>query len=419
MQLNNKNITRLISLASCNLLLSPTIQAESEWDVDTAILFYTETDRVSAVEPVTSMSKDLGDDEILSFKLVIDALTGASANGSVPSSQVQTLTTSSGTGTFTTKANETPLDDTFRDTRVAFSMNWEKPIDSNNRRTLGFNVSREFDFTSLAGNVGWQHDINQKNTSFTVAANFELDEIAPVGDKPIELSTLGPPHEGDSTDTRNQVDLIFGVTQIINRSSLFQVNYSYSKTDGYLTDPYKVVSVVDTAPGANLGEPLFQLHEKRPDSRDRQSVFTRYKKMFDSGNMFDISYRFMTDDWGIESHTIDTHYRWQLNGGYYIQPHLRLYQQGAADFYRYFLLDSEVVPSNVSADYRLGDLDTQTVGIKYGRSDDKTNDWSVRLEYYLQSGESSPDEAIGQLRKQNLFPDVEAWILQFNYSFKW
>ena len=94
--------------------------------------------------------RDLGDEEILSFKLVLDSLTGASATGAVPSTQVQTFTRPSGNGTYTVDPNDTPLDDTFKDTRVAFGMNWEKPIDRNNRRTLGFNVSGEYDFASAS-----------------------------------------------------------------------------------------------------------------------------------------------------------------------------------------------------------------------------------------------------------------------------
>ncbi len=127
----------------------------------------------------------------------------------------------------------------------------------------------------------------------------------------------------------------------------------------------------------------------------------------------------MTDDWEIDSHTFDFTYRYKIDNGYFIEPHLRFYEQTAADFYRYFLLDSEAVPEFVSADYRLGKLETTTVGIKLGRDIDDNHAWSARLEYYLQTGESSPSEAIGQLTQQDLFPDVEAWILQFNYSFKW
>jgi len=413
-QLKKKRIAGLLSAATCSLLCSPVQAAEGEWDVDSAILFYAEdNDRVEAVEPVISAKKDLGDEESVSFKLVLDSLTGASANGAVPSTMPQTFTRPSGNGTYTVNPNETPLDDTFKDTRVAYSMNWEKPVDRNNRRNLGFNVSKEYDFTSISGNALWQHDTNQKNTTYSYGINIELDDFDPVGDIPEPLTDMLAQDKGSSSDSRDIVDLLFGVTQVIDKSSLFQVNLSLSESDGYLTDPYKFVSVVDAT-----GEPIQQLFENRPDSRSKQSLFGKYKKTLGNKDIFTASYRFMTDDWGVDSNTFDFTYRFRMKEGYFIEPHLRWYQQSEADFYYYFLRDSDPVPAEASADYRLGEMDATTVGVKFGKQINDQHIWSVRLEQYVQSGDSSPSEAIGQLAQQDLYPDVEATLVQFNYSFE-
>ena len=430
MRANKKNIVGLLSAATYSLLGTTSQAATDEWDIDSAVLYYSEIDRVTAIETAISGEKDLGDDESLSMKLVLDSLTGASANGAVPSTMVQTFTTPSGGGSgddddgddddegrggfYTVAPNETPLDDTFEDIRISYSLNWEKPIDRNNRRNLGFGISGETDFFSVSGNASWQHDINQKNTTLTTAINIELDEIDPEGGVPVPLSSMIDQRRLSGTESRDVLDLLFGITQVIDRTSLFQLNLSLSEADGYMTDPYKFVSVVD-----NTGEPINQLFENRPDSRSRQSLYGKYKKMFPNKDIFTASYRFMTDDWGIDSDTFDFTYRFKLNKGYFMQPHLRWYQQSEADFYRYFLHDSEPVPASVSADYRLGEMKTTTLGVKFGREIDEQHVWSVRLEQYLQTGDSSPDEAFGQLKNQNLFPDVEAWIVQFNYSFKW
>ena len=56
MQLDKKsNVYNLIALASCSLLgvANPALAADDiteDWKVDTAVLYYNETDRVSAVE---------------------------------------------------------------------------------------------------------------------------------------------------------------------------------------------------------------------------------------------------------------------------------------------------------------------------------------------------------------------------------
>lgn len=419
-----KRISGLLSVATCSLLGSTGAQADAEWDVDSAIMYYSEKDRVSAIEPVVSMKKDLNDTDTLSMKITLDSLTGASATGAVPSNQAQTFTRPSGNGSYTTSANETPLDDTFKDTRAQFSMNWDKAMDSDNRRNLGFSASKEYDFFSVSGNASWTREFNQKNTSLTGGLNLELDAIDPVGGTPLPLSdvpfaiapasiTTSTTRDGSSED-RTVLDLLVGVTQIIDRSSLFQVNLSLSMADGYMNDPYKMVSIVDAA-----GQPVNQIYENRPDSRTKTSIYGKYKKNLLNDDIFTTSLRLMTDDWGVDSETLDVTYRWQLDNGYYLQPHYRYYHQSAADFYRYFLLDSEAVPAEVSADYRLGEMDGQTIGFKFGKTDRYGNDWSVRLEQYVQSGDSNPDEAIGQLQNQDLYPDVETTIVQVNYSFKW
>ena len=419
MQLKQKKIVGLLSAATCSLLCTSVQAEEGDWDVDSAILFYAEdNDRVQAIEPVISGRKDLGDEEAVSFKLVIDSLTGASATGAVPSTQVQTFTTASGNGTYQVAPNETPLDPEFKDTRVAFSMNWEKPIDRNNRRNYGFNVSKEYDFTSISANGLWQHDANQKNTTYSYGANLEFDQVNPVGGVPDPLTSMNDQNKGSSSDSRNIIDLLFGVTQVIDRSSLFQINLSLSEANGYMTDPYKLVSVVDGISGEPLAPELGgQLFENRPDSRSRQSLYGKYKKTLGNDDVFTASYRYMTDDWGIDSNTFDFTYRLKFKEGYFLQPRLRLYDQTAADFYTYFLVDGDAVPDQASADYRLGEMEATTVGIKFGREYNRQHSWSVRLEQYVQTGESSPSAAIGQLRNQDLYPDVTATIAQFSYSF--
>jgi len=423
MQLKCK-LSGALSLASCTLLGLPSAQAESEWDIETAVMYYSEKDRVSAIEPILSMTKELSDEEFLNLKFTLDSLTGASATGAVPSTQVQTFSTPSGNDTYLVAPNETPLDPTFFDTRAQFSLSWDKPIERTLRRNLGFNISKEYDFTSIAGNASWTWDTNLRNTSYTLGANIELDWIEPEGGAPLPLSSqdpaASPPILRDGDTKQKQVyDLLLGVTQIIDRTSLVQFNLSFSLADGYLNDPYKLVSRVDSTVGPNEGEPIDQIYENRPDSRQRTGLYSHYKKQLGNRDIFSISYRYMNDDWGIDSHTIGTSYRWRLDNGYFIQPGLRYYEQSAASFYRYFLLDSDPVPETVSADYRLGEMETYTVGVKFGYSDNRNNSWSIRLEQYLQSGESHPDVAIGQLRGQDLFPDVEATIIQFSYSFQW
>jgi hypothetical protein len=124
----------------------------------------------------------------------------------------------------------------------------------------------------------------------------------------------------------------------------------------------------------------------------------------------------MTDDWDIDSHTVDLHYRWNLTSGSYFQPHLRFYSQTAASFYRTVLFDGDALPVFATADYRLGEFDAVTIGVKFGKPTPR-GEISGRLELYQQTGKAQPGSQVGSLQNFDLYPDLNAVIAQFSYSF--
>ncbi len=430
----SKKITACLASATCALLstASPNTQAqesakENDWNFDTAILYYGETDRVSLVEGVISASKDFGDQHIFSTKLVVDTLTGASASGAVSQPTAQTFTRPSGDGQYTIDPNQLPLDDTFQDTRIQLSANWLQPVGTNTRANFGANISKEYDYLSLGTSASLEQDYFNKNTTASVGLSFQIDQIDPVGGRPVALSTMVVDDGNfanedayrqafdltreEGTDTKSTVDALIGVTQVINRRMLVQLNYSFSNSSGYLNDPYKLLSLVNSN-----GETQSILHENRPDSRTKHSIYAQTKYAFDNA-VGDLSYRFSTDDWDIVSHTIDSRFRYALSDKDYVQPHFRYYQQSAADFYRPFLNENDVLGETASADYRLGDMTAFTLGLKYGHKMNNGHEWSVRAEYYQQNPENAGFDNIGVLAEQDLYPSVKAVILQFGYKF--
>lgn len=196
-----------------------------------------------------------------------------------------------------------------------------------------------------------------------------------------------------------------------------QFNYSIGKSFGYLTDPYKIISLIEASPGTNQGQPIDHYFERRPDSRTHHSLFWKTAYHL-KGDVLHLSYRYFWDDWSIKSHTVDLQYRFELSERQYFAPHVRYYNQSAADFYHHSLRNDQTIPVYASADYRLGDLNTVTVGIKYSFTTGRSSKFSLRFEYMKQSGESYPSDAIGVLRSQDLFPDVNAVIAQLSYQVK-
>ena len=433
----NPNLKGLLASAGCALLagLPNHVQAAelSDWDFDVATLVYVESDsRVNALEPVISATRNFDSETKLNLKLVVDALTGASPNGATPSDQPQTFARPSGTGEFITEAGDQPLDDTFRDTRVAMSATYSAPINRDWAYSAGGYLSKEYDYLSLGVNGSLSRYLNQKNTTLTIGGNFSLDSLNPEGNVPIGLSSVAVPgtpsfdadfasSRGTDSEDKTIADLLLGVTQVINRRTLMQFNYSISTSDGYLTDPFKIVSVIDDAAGINFGGNFQQaghnlyLYEMRPDSRVKQSLYWQTKYQRENSDIVDVSYRFMFDDWGINSHTLDLKYRWQL-GQHYLEPQLRWYSQSAADFYQpYLTASSYSAVQEVSADYRLGDLDTYTLGLKYGYRLASGNEAYARGALYQQK--STGNDGFGKLASQDLYPDTTAVMFTAGYRF--
>lgn len=431
---NNKNIKAALSVATAALLGTTTdTQAQAteddSWQFDSAFLFYSEIDRVSAGEAIINAQKSFDDEEVLNLKLTIDTLTGSSANGAVAQPTAQTFTRPSGNGQYQISENDTPLDDTFKDTRVQMNAQWTQLLVPDYTLSVGGHLSKEYDYLSLGINGNLAIDFDRKNSTFSAGFSFFYDTFSPEGGIPKPLSSMLIGNSNDkswdenfaqtrlrSNDTKTTTDLLLGFTQVINRRMIMQFNYSYSMVDGYLTDPFKVVSVVNTN-----GITQDNIYESRPDSRAKQTLYAQSMYHFEK-NVLDVSYRYMWDDWDIVSHTIDSRLRIPLGDllgkESYIQPHVRFYQQTAAEFYRPFIQESELAAIKyISADYRIGEMSAFTLGFKFGALVNGKNELSFRLEYYRQAPTDGGHESVGVLNNLELYPAIDAIIGQVTYSF--
>jgi opacity protein-like surface antigen len=392
-------------------------------------LYYGESDgRVQDASLSLLAKRWFADDKDLTLTLTVDSLTGASASGATPMDVAQTFTTPSGNAVYTIPAGQHPLDDTFIDTRVAISASWQQPLGRLYKVNAGLTASGEYDYLHIGGNVGLSRDFNNRNTTVSVGVAYARDSMDPEGGAPIPLARMldiGDLSNKMGDQDKDVVDLLLGVTQVVNRNLLVQLNYSYSDSSGYLNDPYKFISMVDgvtgdtvprtPAPGVEGPSHEFRF-ESRPEDRAKHSLFGQAKYYWD-GRVVDVSYRYMTDDWDIDSHTLDAKVRFPMGDNRYLEPHVRFYSQSEAEFYRASLVDSEPVPLYASADYRLGDFDAITAGIKYGWKTGSGNDISVRLAYYRQDGEVPAEQIIGNQSQRELYPGLDAIIFNFSYRF--
>ena len=401
---------------------------EPKWDFNTSLLYYGEDDdRVQDASFKSMVRRLFADDRSLSLGLTVDALTGATPSGAIRQDGVQTFTRPSGSSAYSVPAGELPLDDTFRDTRVAITAGWQQPAGEKGLINIGLSASSEYDYLHTGLNASYAHDFNNRNTTVSAGFAFARDSIEPVGGAPIPLTNML-----DVGDTSNRLgdqdkdvfDVVLGVSQVISKNLLVQANYSLSQSDGYLNNPYKVLSLVDGVTGDTLpwipgpeGGPSGQfLFESRPDERTQHSIYTQ-AKYYVNGKVLDASYRFMTDDWEIDSHTLDLRYRWPIGASSYLEPHLRYYTQSEAEFYRLSIDSSAAMPQFASSDYRLGNFDAITAGLKFGWKTRNDHDMSLRVEWYTQSGTVPGEQLIGSQASRDNYPDLNALIVQFSYRF--
>lgn len=382
MQLTN---TSRLALAAAGLLGAANVSSVSaaDWSHEASVLYYGESDdRVTDGSLKYQGIRTKGEDSTLTINLGVDSLTGASPSGVAPSDTVQILTSPSGNGTTTYPANQLTLDDTFKDTRVAGSASWSQPaFDENTKVNFGGSFSSEYDYLHLGISAGLAREFNNNNTTASVGFAYSGDTVEAVGNAPLPFSNQNDA-KGSDSESKDTLDLMFGLTQVISKDTILQLNYGFSNSDGYLNDPYKWVSRVDT-----LGSIVESLHESRPDSRTGHNVYASLKHNLSDNKVLTTSARVYTDDWGIDSYTLDAKFRVGLKGNTSIEPHFRYYHQSEADFYVPQLNAADSLPNYASADYRLAEFDAYTVGATYRWGNDRK--WRLTGELYTQDPAST------------------------------
>lgn len=424
------NISKPLSTACCtlfatgNTLLSSGLSAEihqphnaEPWNMNIGIASYIEKDRNTGLELLIDGSRSIDEDQI-SIRFELDVITGATPNGATASNVPQTFTQSSGAGSYSVAANELPADDTHMDTRMAVSMAYRDKFTNDFSMNYRAHLSMEFDYLSIGGGFDLVHDFNQRNTMLLLGVDYEFNNVHPVGNIPIEFASMQPPGEqqprGEASTTKEVAGISLGFNQVITPRSLLQLKYSYAYANGYLNDPYKILSVVEQGSGNTLD----YLFEGRPDERIIESIYSAYK-VYLTGDVLDLAFRYYWDDWDITSHTLDIRYRRKLSDNQFLQPRLRYYHQSAADFYTHSLVDNTPIPDYASADFRLAEFDAYTLGLKFGKQTGENKEHAITVEYYTQIGDSHPDDAIGLQKQQDLFPTLHTIVVFYNYTFLW
>ncbi len=391
---------------------------DARWQFDATGLLYSEKARTTIVEPVASIARLFAGGTRLSARFSLDAMTGASPSGAQASNKVQTVTSASG-NTSTQSATDIPTKP-FHDLRGALDLGWDQPIGSLLTLSSGAHVSRERDYSSQGGHAQAALDLDRHLVTLTLGGGVNRDQVFPIGGIHRGGVLTSDPNVmlAETRLSKDVTDGLIGISRVLTRRWMVSLNGSRTHEQGYLTEPYKVLSLIDDtgAPATTADGTLIEVTENRPAARNRNAVVGSSVYHLETDVLY-ASYRYYWDDWGVKSHTLDLKYHFDLPEHDYVLPHIRLYTQTEASFFHFALRIGEGLPSLASSDFRLGPLHSLTLGATYGFTlPDQPGEFTVRGEYIRQWGDGHPANAIGVQQQLDLFPPEDIFDITAGYT---
>jgi len=230
-----------------------------------------------------------------------------------------------------------------------------------------FGLSHEPDY--LSRNYAARLARSFASETLTLNAGFSyLDDV-------VDSNVPGGPGLGNQS--KRTPELMVGVHRILGPKATVSLNFTYGQPDGYLSDPYKQISLTEILfPGdpTREREEIFLYPENRPNERHTFAAYLESTRFFEKLNgSLETSYRFFADDTDLTGHTVEVQWFQRLGEKFVLRPIFRFHQQNSPDFYRTKLDNTGIIPvaqptgagPHYSADYRLSDLRTLTYGIKF------------------------------------------------------
>ena len=365
-----------ISLAAATLLSSMAIQAEDY--VTIQHLQYNESNNRTAVSaPSIMVNKDFGTDYTLNVNVVADAVSGASETFYDASSGASAYSRGIGVNASDVTYGNVEYDDT----RVAGGASLITRFDNRDELTVGLNYSSESDFYSAEGSLEYMHWLtSSKNNSLSLGLSYQSNEVLVHCDPSSATSSCDAGSGASEAMTNDAINAQVSYFQNINSESYAKASLFYIGDSGYLTNPYSNI-VRNYNAGANTADIV---GENRPDSRTAYGLSLKYANAITDNLSAHIGYRYYTDDWGIDSHTIDTDFYYEPSSDWLIKLGLRYYMQSEADFYsakKDYFTNEEFA----SSDMRVGKFNaiTYKTDVEYKISDDWSANFGVN--YYDQS----------------------------------
>ena len=317
-------------------------------------MYYDEdSGRATINSPSIEINKEIGVDYTLNFSYTHDGVSGATPTF---------YKKADGSSGASAKTSTKPLNMAdirygnvaYDDKRNAYSFSLAKRFASRDELSIGFNYSGENDYISREVSLQYAYNVTKdRNRVLTLGFSHQKNYAK------VYCDYYHPGCSGETTKPLNVNTFEIGITQVIDKMSLIKASIFHINELGYLSNPYmNVVRDYYTSPKI--------VAEHKPDSRKSYGLRVEYAKALSEKISIVPSYRFYSDDWGINSHTFRVVAYDEITPKLRLKLGLRYYTQTEADFYS-SRVDYFTDQKDASSDRRVSDFSSSdwTIGFRY------------------------------------------------------
>ena len=209
--------------------------------------------------------------------------------------------------------------------------------------TVGLSVLRsdEPDYVANTFGATVTHEVLDGLTTLSLGYSMGRDDV-------------GRAHT-DFADHVNRYQYKLGVSQVVTKSLLMNLNYEAILEDGYLHSPYRAarllgLSVPEVYPRTRDGHAVALGIVNGLGAKDGQLKASAH-----------LRYRYFWDNWNIRAHTVELGYGSRLDDRWLVEPRYRYYKQSAASFYAN---DFTTQMTFMARDRELSDFSSHALGAK-------------------------------------------------------
>ena len=228
----------------------------------------------------------------------------------------------------------------------------------------GLSFSKEFDYTSVGGNLVYSKATKDGNREFTAKASVFLDTWKII--LPIELRNTNNnnfKYKQEESAPRNSYNLALGLTQVINKELQVSLLADIGYQTGQLGTAYQRVYFDNTT--ENSATPKVY-SEKLPDHRFKLPVGLRANYFLTDRIILRSFYRYYTDSWKLTAHTAELEVPYKITPFISVAPYYRFYSQNGVDYFKpkgeHMLADNE---EYYTSDYDLSKFTSNMVGANF------------------------------------------------------